>query len=597
MKKGKVFWAMLSFIVVLAMVLSACAQEAAPTPTATAPVPTATQANWWDKLGEPQYGGTLTYRFKALNAVFDPYYPNDAGGTEHYMYERLFMPNWTTDRNEWDFKTNWFSTSYAVGCLLESWEWPDQQTMSGHIRKGVHWQDKPPANGRELTADDVVFHYDRVFGTGSGFTTPNPVLSAWGAALEEATATDKYTVVFKFKQPSLYINFNMVDDISTLDMIECPDVVTLGRDPNKPSADGAGTGINDWRNACGTGPYILTDFATDSSLTLSRNPNYWGYDERHPKNQLPYTDTVKILCIPDTPTALAALRTGKVDLMDSIDWQQAKSLAQSNPELQQSRSRWAGVVLNMRCDTKPFTDINVRKALQMSVDLETIANSYYGGSVDGTPCGLMNPMYKGWYTPYNEWPKDLQEEYSYNPTKAKQLLADAGYPNGFMTNLYARNTDDLQLLQVMKSYFKDVGVDMEIKTFDGPTFMGLIGDRKQDQMATASWLAFPRPPWISASDLLSNARGNSSVNNDPVYDGLVARQKVAQSEDEAKKLTIEIDMYVLQHHWGVVALPLSVNTIWQPYVKGYTGESLSWIYNVVFPRLWIDQDQKKSMGR
>jgi len=73
--------------------------------------------------------------------------------------------------------------------------------------------------------------------------------------------------------------------------------------------------VNDWHHAIGTGPFILKDFVSGSAATLVSNPNYWGYDERYPQNKLPYIDTLKVLIIPDQATALAALRTGKVDVI------------------------------------------------------------------------------------------------------------------------------------------------------------------------------------------------------------------------------------------------------------------------------------------
>ena len=71
----------------------------------------------------------------------------------------------------------------------------------------------------------------------------------------------------------------------------------------------------DWRNLVGTGPYMLTDWVKDSSVTYTKNPNYWGYDEKFPENRLPYLDEVKSLIIPDSSTLLAALRTGKIARM------------------------------------------------------------------------------------------------------------------------------------------------------------------------------------------------------------------------------------------------------------------------------------------
>ena len=91
--------------------------------------------------------------------------------------------------------------------------------------------------------------------------------------------------------------------------------------------------LRDWRNSCGTGPFMLVDYIKGSSWTVERNPNYWGNDPIHPENKLPYLDSVKCLIIPDTSTMMAALRTAKIDQLE-VGWEEAGSLMKSNPELQ-----------------------------------------------------------------------------------------------------------------------------------------------------------------------------------------------------------------------------------------------------------------------
>jgi peptide/nickel transport system substrate-binding protein len=612
MKRGKIFWVVLGLIIVLSMMLSACAEEETPTPTATAPAPTATapaptatapaptatapaptatapaptatQANWWDKWGEPEYGGTMVFRVTTLVDDFDPcsMMPSNA---HHYWYEHLFMHDWTLDRKIWSFKTGWVPSEYYIGHLVESWEWVDAQTLITHIRHGIHWQDKAPANGREFTAYDVQHHYDRVFGTGSGYTVPHPILSLWGASIKKATAIDDYTVNFTFKNPTPVFNMLTIVDIPTLNVIECPEVLEAG--------------IKDWKNACGTGAYMPTDFTADTSLTMSKNPNYWGYDERHPQNRLPYADEVKLMCIPDISTAIAALRTGRIDWITDISWQQSQSLKRTSPELEQTTKPIAAYVVNCRCDTKPFTDINVRKALQLAIDRQTIAKSFYGGTVDGKPAGLITPEHKGWCIPYDEWSQDLKDEYSYNPTKAKQLLAEAGYPNGFKTNIVAQSTMDLELLQIIKAQFMDIGVDMDITVMDPVSYMSFIGARKHDQMSYANWSAKPDPPHIRISDLTTSQRLNGTCNNDAVYEEMYHKLLTATTTEEAKQMVIDADQYVLRQHWGAVVCPITSFVAWQPYLKGYSGEDVGWAWTREwnFPRLWVDQALKKSMGR
>jgi peptide/nickel transport system substrate-binding protein len=596
--KRKGFCLILSCLMVLSMVLVSCGTKTTPittaTPTSTTPptattttpttIPTTTTGKWWDKFGEPQYGGTMTLRRDADYKQFDPYkgsYP------PYEVYEQLGTYDWTLDRKIWNFQARFSPVEYRTGLLTESWERPDLATMVFHIRKGVHWQDKPPVNGRELTASDIAYTYNREYGKGDGFTKPSPLAPTQFALLESVTATDKYTVVFKWKQPSI----EMVDSI--LDFIYSNFIVA------REVVEKYGS-LDNWNNAVGTGPFILIDYVSGSSVTFDRNPNYWGFDERFPKNSLPYIDTLKELIIPDIATTLAGLRTGKIDLLVNTTWNQAANLKKTNPELLQIAADYYGVSIDYRCDTVPFKDIRVRTALQMSIDLKTIAATYYGGTVDGTPYGLVSPALVGYYTPYDKWPQNVKDEYAYNPAGAKKLLADAGYPKGFKTNVVAVATADLDLLQVIKSYFSDVGVDMEIRVLELTAWTAFINAGKQDQMVSAvgtgSGTASIYPPSRLLTRRYSTHMTNYTYNNDPIYDQFYDKFAASLDVEEQRLLTIQANDRIISQHWSLHVLPTVTYNIYQPWFNGYSGEELNYNSGFYVARFWIDQNMKKAMG-
>jgi peptide/nickel transport system substrate-binding protein len=582
----KVILGLLLFTLFVLPLLAACAQQATPTPTATTPKPTA-QANWWDKYGEPKYGGTITVRVPSLNSNFDPWYAGPFAGPLQ-QYESACWEDWTLDRNIWPFLGSYVPDEYCTGALAKSWEMPDAQTLILHLRQGVHFQDMPPLNGRELTASDFEYQYNRMFGIGGGFTKPSPYWLTQSGYIEQVTATDKYTVTIKFKKASA-LNLHVILQPGQFNYVAPREVVELSKDFL----------ITDWKIAAGTGAWMVTDFVSDTSVTFSKNPNYWGYDERHPQNRLPYADTLKILKIPDIATALAALRTGKIDFMADVNWQQAASIANTNPELLQAKLPSAGATVDFRCDKVPFTDINVRKALQMAIDRATIARTHYGGTVDGKPAGLVSPAYKGWCTPYDEWPQELKDEYSYNPTRAKQLLAEAGYPDGFKTDVVTASAGpnvDLDLLQVIKAQFLDIGVDMEIKTMEPAAFSPYAIAGKQDQMTFSGKTGVTFEPWV-ALDYRSRIPTNYSFNKDAVYDAMISNLETVTDPAEIQRLIIEADMYALQHHWGLQVCPIVTYTLYQPYLKGYSGEAVQMRTFQHYARWWIDQDMKTKMGR
>jgi len=276
-------------------------------------------------------------------------------------------------------------------------------------------------------------------------------------------------------------------------------------------------------------------------LTYGKNPNYWGYDERYPKNRLPYADTLKVLNIPDAATAMALLRTDKIDLMTDLNWQQADSLAKTNSDLQQTKLPAAGYSVDLRIDKAPFTDINVRKALQMALDRESIAKNYYGGTVDGKLAGLVSPEYKRWCTPYDEWSQELHDEYSYNIIKARALLTGAGYPNGFNTNFVAAANMNLNLLQLIKAQFLDVGVNMEIRTMDPGAFSPFAIAGKQDQMTYYQHTAPPFQPWI-ALDYRSKIPVKFTFNKDAIYNAMVTDLETNADSSKPKQISNEADV-------------------------------------------------------
>jgi peptide/nickel transport system substrate-binding protein len=596
--RRKIVWLILSCLMVSALVLASCGEVEEEEEVVIPPgeeevvvqpgeeeevvVPPG-EGNWWDKFGEPQYGETIVFSTGSLTPLFDT--TDWRSQTANHYFENLFCGDWTVDREKgWPFWDTAFPQQYAAGWLAESWELSDPQTVTVHIRKGVYWQDKPPVNGREFTASDVKIHYDRALGTGSGYTEPNPLYTGTLGSIEKVTAIGDYTVEFKFKSPSAMLIYVLLEQ-GTQNSIEAPEAVQA-----------EGGRLTDWKKAVGTGAWMLTDYVAESSIIYSRNPNYWGYDERHPENRLPYADELKILVIPDSATARAALRTGKIDIMTGIGWEQAMNFSETSPELVQAAMPVNGYGVELRCDKEPFTDIRVRKALQMAIDRETIAETYYGGSLDGKPCGFVSPFNKGYAFAYDEWPQELKDEYSYNPERAKQLLAEAGYPQGFKTNVVV-GTADTDLLQIIQSYFKDINVDMEIKTMEATVFNSYTLAGKHDQMVFRNWVGMLAPPDIGIMHLESVDPQNLNKVSDAGYDALVAEFRTVTDEAEAQRVVREADRYYLEHHWTVNLFPLVNYNIWQPYLKGYSGE-LIFVFQQYWywARLWIDQDLKKAMG-
>ncbi len=130
-------------------------------------------------------------------------------------YEKLAEPDLSIDRNIFDFKTVPVSLKYYTGRIAESWEIaPDFNSYIFHIRKGVYWQDIPPMNGRELTASDIEWNWNRNLGLGGFPKSPYFPVGNY-EDIASITATDKYTVVFKTSKPSVDMIRMLLDTISS----------------------------------------------------------------------------------------------------------------------------------------------------------------------------------------------------------------------------------------------------------------------------------------------------------------------------------------------------------------------------------------------
>jgi peptide/nickel transport system substrate-binding protein len=279
---------------------------------------------------------------------------------------------------------------------------------------------------------------------------------------------------------------------------------------------------------------------------------------------------------------------------DELSWDQAKTLKQSSPEIMQVARPSVGEGMDFRVDKVPFTDIRVRKAMQMAINLDEIAASYYGGTIDGTPYGQLGPAHKGFYTPFDQWPADVKAGYAYNPEGAKKLLAEAGYPSGFKTNVTVSTSADTDLLQIAKAYLLKIGVDMEIRVMEPTSYTAFTRAGKHDQMVTGT-VAGVDPPRICLNRRYTAHSTNPSYNNDPAYDAIVDKYYLATDAAMAKKVITQADDYAIAKEWRVVLAGTKVvYSVFQPWLKGYAAE----YYNTGahFARFWVDSNLKKSMG-
>ena len=554
----------------------------------------------------PEYGGTLTFARGNDTAPGDTWF----GAGEHQVVsgvvEKLGIGNWALDKDIYPFIGGAPApVSALTGALAESWDIsPDGLTYTFHIRQGVHWHDKPPMNGRELTAQDVEFNFHRMLGnklTGTEFSEaePSPAAGSLGALpLESVTATDTWTVVMKLKEPRLNGLETMLDGPKDM-FIQPPEVIEQYGD------------ISDWRNIVGTGPYMITDFVPDSSITWTKNPNYWGFDEKYPENRLPYIDELKGLYMTESATMTAALRSGQIDYRGWTGTSQiriideAESLRRTNPELvfipYATRTNHATKVNTSRA---PFDDIRVRQAMQMALDLETINATFFKGLADTTPQGLVGREFtKGYYVPFEEWPEEIKQYHRYDPEGANKLLDEAGLPRGAdgirfkKTYLAWAGTGHAIWAELLDGYWREIGIQIDILDMPPAEVITILQSGNWDM-----WIGSTANvnPIGQMNQPYGGATGWWHIpQHDAQYDALYEEMLAATTIEQQRIAIREMDMRFNEQFWVIWRPKAPEFTVHQPWVMGYNGEHALGAaqFQPTFARLWIDSQLKAAMGR
>jgi peptide/nickel transport system substrate-binding protein len=363
----------------------------------------------------------------------------------------------------------------------------------------------------------------------------------------------------------------------------------------------AESGMADWRHANGSGPFALSDFVAGNSRTYTKNPIYWDSETIAGRDyKLPFLDKVVIHTIKDQASWIAALRTGKLDILESFGWQDVDSLKKSAPQLQWHR--WLsqyGQFIALRVDQGgPLKDIRVRRALNMAVNKQEIVSDYYNGNAElfAYP---EPPSFAGYFEPLEKMPPSVQSLFAYHPEAAKKLLAEAGYPNGFAFKVMvcSCSPDHMDLLPMVAAYLEQVGIKMEIQPLDYGAFLGAMTTRT---MTPGYFMnsGYVDPLNTLAKNFTTGQQWNASGWSDPAFD---ARMKVVFAEpDEAKRQASVRDLTrEILDQAPYIWLPVPYRyTAWWPWVRNYGGELRAGAARPgpIYARIWIDQAMKKSMG-
>jgi peptide/nickel transport system substrate-binding protein len=618
MIKTKRLWATICSICILGMLIASCTSGTTTTSTSTTATSKTTSATSSTKTTsttsttvsaeKPKYGGTINLLYNGTDILgFDegynaPWYCV----INHLTEDEMLNGDWTQGYagGYGSYKWTWtldgiYNWSSKTGWLCDTWQVLTPYHWTFHVRDGVHFsldtnnEASKLVNGRLVTADDIVYSYNRLCTTKDSYIyQAHPYFTK----NLKMTATDKSNI-------DLVVP-NDADSIYQIAQIVVDWNGTIAKEVIDKWGD-----MKDWKHAHGSGPYMLTDFVSGSSATLTKNTNYWDTNPIGPGkgDKLPYADTVKIFIIGDSSTQLSALRTGKIDTMNSIGVDDAKSVQQTNPQLEKITipSALSTNQIFMRTDKTdlPYHLKEVRQALLKATDYNTIVNTLYSGKgvYPTFPCPPLPDLADNVLL-LKDSSAEIQDLYKYDPDKAKTMLKDSGYPDGWTANIVCQNNETyVDYLSVIKDQWSKVGITLNISQLEFGVYQNRWVARDYNELFYGG-MASPGTFRTMVSSQGSGGGYNLSyIVDDRLANGQTEMLDAFNNGDDAKVAEIHKGLceIIYEEAYAISTPAQDSTTFWWPWLKNYHGETAHGILNGFHyaKYLWVDQDLKKSIGK
>lgn len=345
-------------------------------------------------------------------------------------------------------------------CLATSWQVSaDKLTWTFKLRPGVRFHDGTP-----LDAYAVKFNYDRQRDPQNPYRFKGK-MEYWHlffGAVQSIEAPDPMTVVFRLKQPDA----TFLTNLALFNMgIASPTAIKKYRE-------------NSFKHPVGTGPFMFKKWIRNEKIMLRRNPNYWG--------PAPKIDLLIFKPVPDNAVRLLELENRSIDVLDGINPDDVPRI-RKNPALKLLTQPGLNVgYLAMNNSKKPFDNVKVRQAINHAINKAALVKAFFAEGTLGTVA--INPI------PPTVWSYNHQvRDYEYNPEKARQLLKEAGYPQGFSCKLWTMPIarpympQPQRIAEAIQADLKQVGIETQIVSFEWGTYLDKLSNSEHD-MALAGWI-------------------------------------------------------------------------------------------------------------
>jgi len=434
---------------------------------------------------------------------------------------------------------------HLLGDLAVSWQSVDPLHWKFKIRKGVKFH-----NGQPLTAEDIRYSALRQMGRISDkFQSSNT--GVWDRLIEEVEAPDAETVVFKTREPDAsFMSFIRFVFIVPKALIE------------KVGDDAYG------QNPMGTGAYMITEHKIGESLTMKAFKGYWNTKPEPGSRGPAKVETVILRSIPQEQTRVAGMQTGELDA--TIVRPDTATGLKNNPAIglyYVHRNAPIFIMFNWGPPPKqaegapaapqknPYEDVRVRRALNHALDVPALIKNFGTGKEYRTTLVGRGGIGYNPKVPF----------YAYNPEKAKKLLAEAGYPNGFSTRFYL-STDTPPAAEAIIQSFLDVGVSVERVQTTSPVVQRNIMKKTLDGMLF--WGAGfggpdPASTWLKTCVSQKGTWAVHGVNDE--VEALAEKQAVEFNQARRTKIIDQIVQILWRDAWFI--------PLWEPvYIQAVRTE-------------------------
>lgn len=387
---------------------------------------------------------------------------------------------------------------YFIPSLAESWTIKDDTVYTFKLRQGVMFH-----NGREMTAEDVKYSFERILNPETA-----AIAQSYFSKVSEINVLDTYTIEFVLSEPFAPFLSNASSIYAS---IVAKEVVEENGDLNTVMV--------------GTGPFKYDSWVPDNEFVLVKNENYWI--ESQPK-----LDTLKFLTMADEASRLAALRSGAIH-MSSLGAQNAQLVKNNDAINVVSYEAKDYTFLGFNMNIEPFNDVKVRQALSLATDRQALIDIVYKG--EAVFSGPVPPA-------FGRWAYDVKnnEYFKHDVEKAKALLAEAGYPDGFEVEITAlssvKNVVDTAV--VLQQQWAEVGVVATVKQLEIGQYVDAWKNTDHQVMAGLNGSGTDPDRAIS---FFFNTEGNANVwgFSDDKLDELTNTAKITTDEDKRVSLYLE----------------------------------------------------------